>query len=210
MYRKTNTITTAILEQQEKNQAPFYKQWRFFRKIDSHLYILVRTRKSQIDYAPLYMFQIPLVNFGKRTEAQKFLQNYPDPTKLTCTADKLRWYRYQNSLLQREVAEYAGITRKTYIYYECGEHEYYAPDKLERIAELFGVDITALLDEYNLFLYQGQGKQIREFRKNLGLTQAQYGKRYGISASTVKRWENDRVMILKSTWEKLVSDTERP
>lgn len=75
---------------------------------------------------------------------------------------------------------------------------------MKRIAHLLEVDILELLDDYNRFLYDGQGKQIRRLRKRMGITQYQFGKRMGVSAGAVKRWENDRVVIFKSTWEKLV------
>lgn len=122
---------------------------------------------------------------------------------LTTTADKLRYYRYKKSLLQREVAEYAGINKNTYIHYESLNHDYYPIDKLSRIAELLEVDITELLDEYNQFLYDGQGWQIRKIRKSMGLTQYQFGKRYDVSQGAVKRWESGKMRVSKKTWERL-------
>lgn len=122
---------------------------------------------------------------------------------LTTTADKLRYYRYKKSLLQREIADYAGINESTYIHYENPEHDYYPVDKLSRIAELLEVKITDLLDEYNRFLYDGQGWQIRKIRKSMRLTQYQFGKLYGVSAGAVKRWESGKVRVTKGTWGKI-------
>ena len=85
-------------------------------------------------------------------EAEKFNIRFPDPSEITETADKLRWYRYRKALLQREVAEYAGIDRSTYIHYEEYGRDYYPLDKMEKIAEILGVPVTELLDEYNRFL----------------------------------------------------------
>ena len=64
--------------------------------------------------------------------------------------------------------------------------------------------ITDLLDEYNRFLYDGQGWQIRKIRKSMGLTQYQFGKLYGVSAGAVKRWESGKVRVTKGTWERLI------
>lgn len=114
----------------------------------------------------------------------------------------------QKSLLQREVAEYAGINESTYIHYENPEHDYYPIDKLSRIAELLEVDVTDLLDEYNRFLYDGQGWQIRKIRKSMGLTQYQFGKLYSVSAGAVKRWESGKVRVSKGTWEKIGNHVE--
>ena len=105
-------------------------------------------------------------------------------------------------MLQREVAEYTGIDRTTYIHYESKELDYYPVDKLEKLAELFGIDVIDLLDDYNRFIYDGQGCKIRKVRKSMGLTQHQFGKLYGVSASAVKRWENEKVRVSKGTWEK--------
>lgn len=122
---------------------------------------------------------------------------------LTTTADKLRYYRYKKSLLQREIAEYAGINESAYIHYETPEHDYYPIDNLSWIAELLEVDITDLLDKYNRFLYDGQGRQIRKIRKDTGLTQYQFGKLYGVSAGAVRWWKNGKMRVSKGTWEKI-------
>lgn len=132
------------------------------------------------------------------------MEVHPDPQKLLHVSDKLKWYRYKKLLLQREVAEFAGLDRTTYVHYESSAHDYYPIDKLSSIAELLEVNVTDLLDEYNRFLYDGQGRQIRKIRKDMGLTQYQFGKLYGVSAGAVKRWESEKVRVTKGTWEKLI------
>ena len=178
-------------------------KWKRLRSINKNFFILYRNINGRTYYAPLFVFSFSFLHFCKLTEGQRYLQDNPNPDKLTHTADKLRWYRYNKSLLQREVAEHAGIDRSTYIHYECAEHDYYPIDKLSRIAELLEVDITDLLDEYNRFLYDDQGWQIRKIRKSMGLTQYQFGKLYGVSAGAVKRWESGKVRVSKGTWEKI-------
>jgi DNA-binding XRE family transcriptional regulator len=68
------------------------------------------------------------------------------------------------------------------------------------VAEKTGIH---LVDKYNLFLYNGQGRQIRALRQSLGLTKKEFGKLYGFHVHTVNQWENDNIQILKSTWAKL-------
>ena len=68
-----------------------------------------------------------------------------------------RWYRYRCGLCQRDIADYAGIDRGTYSGYEEFVRDYYPIEKMLKIAKLFSVPVTELLDEYNLFLYNGQG-----------------------------------------------------
>lgn len=99
-----------------------------------------------------------------------FLRNNPTPENITHTADKLRWYRYSNCVHQEEIAKVVDIHRTTYIRYESGELDFYPIDKLQLIAEFYGIEVTQLLDGYNMFLYKGQGQQVRALRKSMGLT----------------------------------------
>lgn len=206
MYRKTNPLITALLSPEQQKEVIFSQnvpKWQLFQKISDSLYVFSKQQNRQTIYSPLTIHNFQFLRPRKLTDAEKFNIQYSDPAMLTTTADKLRYYRYKKSLLQREVAEYAGINKSTYIYYESPNHDYYPIDKLSRIAELLEVDITDLLDEYNQFLYDGQGWQIRKIRKSMGLTLYQFGKRYNVSSTAVKRWESGKVRVSKKTWEQL-------
>ena len=109
--------------------------------------------------------------------------------------------------MQKDVAEKIGIDRSTYIHYESTTHDLYPKDKLKKLAKLFGVNIKKLLNDYNLFLYKGQGKQIKALRNNLGLTVKAFAKLYNTTPNTVRNWENDKVVIFKSSWERLFNKT---
>lgn len=138
----------------------------------------------------------------KFQDAEKFNLQFSDFSEITETADKLRWLRYQKGLRQRDVADYAGIYRSTYIHYEEYGKDFYSPKHMEKIAQLFEVPVERLLDDYNLFLRNGQGKQIKAIRMKLGLTQREYADRLGISLCNLKQWEQNRKQLFKSTWEK--------
>ncbi len=153
-------------------------------------------------YYPLVLLSFPLFAPHTLVEAEKFNIRYPTPDLITNTADKLRWYRYRKALFQRDVADYAGIDRTTYSSYEEAGREYYPIEKMKLIAELLQVPVTELLDDFNMFLYNDQGRQIREKRESLQLTQVQYAKMLGVNASNLSRWESNQVQIFKSTWEK--------
>lgn len=137
------------------------------------------------------------------TKAQYFLYDNPNPEKLLTVSDKLKWYRYQNGLLQSEVAKFMEVDRTTYSRYEENVLDAYPLDKLSKAAALFGIDITALLDDYNLFLYHGQGEQIKKLRKSLKLTQSEFAKYIGASLSTLKSWEQNKARIQKR-WYKTI------
>lgn len=97
-----------------------------------------------------------------------------------------------------------GVDRTTYSRYEENVLEAYPLDKLAKAAELFHVDVTALLDDYNLFLYHGQGQQIKRLRKSLKLTQSEFAKYMGVPLGTLKKWEQNRANIQKKSFEKFL------
>lgn len=105
--------------------------------------------------------------------------------------------------MQKDVAKAVGINRSTYISYENPSHKNYQLSVLEKIADLYEVNITALLDDYNLFLFNGQGNQIKSTRKSLGLTQYHFGERFGVSTKTVRGWEKESIKISKKVWERI-------
>ena len=149
------------------------------------------------------ILRFPLLAPRKLLDAQKFNIRYTDPSQITEIADKLRWYRYQHALMQKEVAEQIGIDRNTYIHYEEYGRDYYPIEHMEKLAELYDVPVEELLDGYNLFLYKGQGEQIQKIRQGLGLTQKQYAERLGVPLDHLKKWEQNHVRIYKSTWRSI-------
>lgn len=135
--------------------------------------------------------------------AQIFLCENPDPQSLGTVSDKLKWYRYQNGLQQSDMVKIMEVDRTTYSRYEENVIEAYPLDKLEKAAKYFGIDITELLDEYNLFLYHGQGEQIKVLRKSLGLTQSELARKLGVSLQKVRNWEEEKVRVSRGTFEKI-------
>ena len=95
------------------------------------------------------------------------------------------------------------LDRTTYSRYEENILDAYPLDKLKKAAELFQIDVTSLLDEYNLFLYKGQGEQIKRLRQSLKLTQSEFAGQLNVSLKTVQRWEQDKVRIQRGTFERL-------
>ena len=203
MYRKCNPHITALSYIKYENRVPSHLLWRVWKQESDRLFVLYRSFFGSIAYAPFYILRFPFRNVINVQQTKWYFERFKHPERLVSIADKLRYYRCEKNLFQSEVADYAGINTSTYFSYEAGDRDYYPIDKMKRIAELFEVDVPELLDDYNRFLYDGQGKQIRKLRKSMGLTQNQFGKQMGVHGGTVKKWENDRVVIFKSTWEKL-------
>lgn len=176
-----------------------------FSHITDSMLIMTRYVHEQdaVSYAPLYIHTFRLVAPHKSVDAEKFNIRYTSPTQIDNTPDKLRWYRYRKGLLQKEVADIIGVSRSTYCGYEEGKHDYYPLDMMGRLAELFEVPVTSLLDEYNLFLYYGQGEEIKIMRELRQMTIEEYAKYLGTYPTNLRRWENDETQISKKTWTKL-------
>ena len=154
---------------------------------------------------------VPVVNFRFSCESlfeSEFLQHYPTPDLLTRTAEKLKWYRLKNGYLQSEIADIIEIYRSTYIHYEEPTRKFYELDKLQLLADLYQVDIECLLDDYMLFLYRGQGKQLKALRKELGLTQRQFADMVGVPIGNLKYWEQERCVMLYENFVKVMSHTK--
>lgn len=165
--------------------------------------VMSRHANDAVAYAPLYIHSFRLIAAQKLVDAEKFNIRYTSPDQIDNTPDKLRWYRYQKGLLQKEVAAAIGVDRSTYCGYEEGEHDYYPIPMMEKLAKLFDVSLISLLDEYNLFLYYGQGAQVKMIRELQGMTSREFAQHLGVYTANLRQWETDKVRITKKSWEKL-------
>ena len=117
-----------------------------FCRLKVRSYVLAANVAGTLKVAPLQILQFPVVLPHKFQDAEKFNLQFSDFSEITETADKLRWLRYQKGLRQRDVADYAGIDRSTYVHYEEYGKDLYPPKHMEKIAQLFEVPVETLLD----------------------------------------------------------------
>lgn len=185
-------------------KSSFYDNWHLLNQISNNFYVLTKTNNDyNIKYALVYVLNFRVVYPHWNTKAEMLFYKYPDPNKIPTVAERLQYYRHKKSLLQKDVAKAVGIDRTTYISYENLNHKNYNMNILQKIADLFEINIISLLDDYNYFLYNGQAKQILDKRKSLGLTQYRFGELYGVSVRTVRDWEKNRIQISKKVWERI-------
>lgn len=126
---------------------------------------MTRCTHGNVAFAPFDIYSFHFVQPHLMVDAEKFNIRYAYPSQIDNTTDELRWYRHNKGLLQKDVADYTGIYCKTYCRYETGGVDYYPIEVMQKIAGLFSVPVTELLDDYSLFLYYGQGQQIRAMRQ---------------------------------------------
>jgi DNA-binding XRE family transcriptional regulator len=153
-------------------------------------------------YAPLCIHSFRLVTPRKLLEAQLFNQQYHSYEEIESIPDRLRWCRHRMGLMQKEVAQTVGISRENYMDLETGAVDHYAKETVDKLADLFGVPSADLLDEYNLFLYRGQGAQLKAYRLRCGLKRTPMARMLHVSPSTLRAWEEDQKRMTKSSWEK--------
>ncbi len=201
MYRKNNPLITAPFKAKEGIFAPFSEK---SVRIGDNLSFVQRKHKNKNVLLPMYLHSFRFIAPKKVSEAQRFALSFPTADKLETVADKLRYYRHQKGLYQSDVADYLGLERSTYIDYENPDRDYYSAEVMEKLAELFGVDVYDLLDDYNKFLYDGQGRNIKKLREKMNITQEELATKMGVSLLKVKRWEQNKVRMFKFTWKHFI------
>lgn len=176
--------------------------WRPLLRLAPGFIMMSRRNGDKYAIAPLYVHSFRPIIAHTFEETERVART--DPETLITTADKLRYYRHLRGLEQKEVAEFVGLYRGTYAGYETpNARDYYPLEKLKTIAHLFNVPLDYLLDDYNTFLNDGQGRQVRALREGMGLSRKEFADKFSVWPSTVRDWETDSVRITRQTWEKL-------
>ena len=108
-----------------------------FCRLKVRSYVLAANAAGTLKVAPLQILKFPVVLPHKFLDAEKFNLRFSDASEITEIADKLRWYRYQKGLRQRDAADYAGIDRSTYIHYEEAGRDFYPKEHMEKLARIW-------------------------------------------------------------------------
>lgn len=177
--------------------------WRVFQTFLPNLTIMCRIKDGIVRFAPLYIHSFRLIAPRKLLDAQLFNQRYHSYAEISSVPDRLRWCRHRLGLMQAEVAQKIGVSRSLYVHMESGVCEKCPLDIMDKLAALYQVPVTDLLDEYNLFLYRGQGQQVKALRESRSMSVSQFAECLGVYATTVRKWEADQARMCKRTWELL-------
>ena len=177
-------------------------KWRILAQVSEAVYILCSTLDTHVRYAPLYIHKFRLIAPRRLLDAQRFQQQYHSYGELLTVQDRLRWCRHHMGLMQKEVADRIGIRRGHYTDLETGAVDYYPKEVVDKLAALFGIPVTDLLDDFSRFLYYGQGKAIREHRERLGLQKKPYARLLHLEPNRLRAWESEKKQISKASWEK--------
>lgn len=108
--------------------------------------------------------------------------------------------------MQEDVAEFLGISLVRYKTLEDGCVDYIAKPLVDKLSALYNIAPCDFLDDYNLFLYRGQGNQLLAYRQQHGLSRAAFAKQIHASPSSLSCWEADKKRIHKTQWKKYFKD----
>lgn len=180
-----------------------YDKWYFLCNISDNMSIFVKNTIKGFSFMPVFEHIFKLYQFHFLTDIRMYnsTKNIKD---IPLMYKKIRWARCNKQLLQKDVAQYLGINLKSYKSYEQKGKILYPLENIIKLSKLFDVDFKDLMDEYNLFLYNGQSNQIKQFRIDNGITQLKLAELLNIDRHTVSRWECDGIKITKKNWEKLI------
>ena len=206
MCGKCYPITDVFIEGKSEIVTSKRAKWRVIAKISDRMYVLCATFDSHVRFAPLYIHSFRLIAPRKLLEAQLFNQQYQNYEDIPNVQDRLRWCRHHMGLMQKEVAELIGISRGHYIDFEVGYVDHYPKEIVDKLAALYGVPADDFLDDYNRFLYKGQGKVLQEYRESLGLKKKQFARLINLDPGTLRIWERDEKIMFKKSWEKYFKD----
>ena len=179
-----------------------HPRWRVFAQFSENNYLMCHNEGGIVRYAPLCFLRFRLVAPRKLLEAQLFNQQYHCYEEIQNVPDRLRWCRHRLGLMQKEVAELVGISRARYVDFETGSVDYYSKEIVDKLSKIFGIPVTDLLDNYNLFIYRGQGRMIREYRESLGMKKKPFAKMIGLDPGLLRAWEAEQKQMFRNSWEK--------
>ena len=77
-------------------------------------------------------------------------------------------------------------------------------EELRRVLELCERMERDYADLYLTFLEAGQGQQILQLRRKLGLGRKAFAARYGVPLSNLRSWESDRKKMSRRSFERYI------
>lgn len=190
----------------QRTKVPVFRaddgKWRAVAKFSEDNYLMCRDEEGSVSYAPLCIQSFELSAPRMDTQDVLLFEQYRSHLELDTVQDRIRWCRHKMGLLQKEIAQKLGISRNLYIAYETGTVDYYPKETMDKLAAFFGINVFDLLDDYNRFQYNGQGRAISESRRLMGLSKKAYARMLGIDSRTLDNWEKDKKRMNKNSWEK--------
>lgn len=164
--------------------------------------MMCRKVDGSLRYGLLYIHSFRLGAPRKQLEAYRFMARYGSYEEITTIPDRLRWLRHERGLMQKEVAEQAGISRRAYLDLENGVTRMVPRKAADRLAAYYHIPVDDLLDGYSRFFYHGQGRSVRAHRERLGMSQQEFANHIGVWPKLVRAWEDESRILSMKCWER--------
>ncbi len=177
------------------------EKWRIFFPHRADAYVMISNLSGVLRIAPLLLLKINIAKFKENPDAK--------PSKNALLGDKLRWYRMHHGLRQEDIAKVLGVSRGVYGDIENGGTKSVPFSMLKNFASLYSIPVTALMDDYDHFLRDGQANRIRAHREKLGMTPTEYAAYLGAQRSLIHAWENNKKTVSRQSWEKYFKDCNK-
>lgn len=159
-------------------------------------------------FKPLYILSFRVVAAKKVSEAFSLNRRYRRYEDIDSVPDRLRWRRHELGLRQKDAAARIGVTRSVYNSLETGETQPCDPEVLDRLAALYRVPVSDLLDGYSRFLLNGQGQAIQQLRASLNMTREQFADHLHTDVRNILAWETEKKKISRRMWERCFKEYE--
>lgn len=163
---------------------------------------MCKSEDGIVKYAPLCIQSFKFIAPHKLLEAQMFNKKYRKYEEIENIHERLRWCRHHKGLMQKEVAEKLGISRKAYTSMENGNVIHYEKHIVDKLSEIYQIPVKELLDDYAYFLYRGQGKVLQAYREKHGLERQELAEQLGVKTYYISLWETEKREISKKIWER--------
>ena len=167
---------------------------------------MYRSDGNRVRLAPLYIHSFRVIVPRSFEDKKAFNTKYRFYEDIDNVPARLKWCRMHMGLEQKDVALQVGISEGQYSDMEIGKKDYIPKDTADKLARLYRVPVTDLLNDYALFLYNGQGRTIREYRQNLGMGKRPFAKLIGTDVCTLRAWEREEIRISMQMWERCFKD----
>ena len=167
---------------------------------------MYRSDGGRVRLAPLYIHSFRVIVPRSFEDKKAFNTKYRFYEDIDNVPARLKWCRMHMGLEQKDVALQVGISDGQYSDMEIGKKDYIPKDTADKLARLYRVPVTDLLNDYARFLYYGQGKAIRGYRQSLGMGKRPFAKLIGTDVCTLRAWEREEIRVSMQLWERCFKD----
>jgi len=116
--------------------------------------------------------------------------------------EKIKFYRFKNSLTQSDLADVLDIDVETLSKYENNK-AYPSLVLVNSMSKIFNIPCEFLYDDYYNFINYPYFEKVKEIRKKSNITQQQFADSLNISRETVKRWEKAVRVVSKEYYDRI-------